>query len=1443
MKKYNSCVGTYTLSVALAVLAFAVSGAERIMNGGGQWSDGSWTRRILWLGQTYANNGDIAYLNNGAAFRTGKKFDMDCNGITLSGLGLNTLVVPIYSASKYSITMVGERPFISGTASTKAQVELPIVGQNSNILRREGLGEIVFQTPVEGFSRFEIWQGTVVAATNATVSPAIAKSGTDVVLCGGTVKIAGKDSGQTVTMPSLKVAPGVGRIDVENGATLTIDSLVREQGGVGIIHSDKGVAALGNTEKVLVKDRASDAPGAVDGSLVTMERTASPHAFEFVTYDETDGFKAAGAGAALESGATVAGIADANVDTTISENTSVAALRVKNGSTVTIAEGATLSVGDGVNPAGVLFQNTADSTRANAIGGKGTLAFGDREGVLWFGSSKSGVEAPRTYASLPSNITGTAGVTFAGRRLVNTEDLVAMITMPPEHVAAWSGPTHIANLRLQASHANLPDGGDVYVDGNDDTTNGGGQLWINEGASTWTQKFHLSGSGISPNDDGATLYFAVNGVQTLTAPMTVDSTVRIFANTDNALPKLMGNISGLGGIALKSGGNAGAYIQISGTNTYAGPTSFKGSNLKIVNGATLGRGKVTSESGQVYYDGHANAVISNEFDVTSRLTFRNATAELHGPVKAGTFRLYKPATIGVSNVVASRVQSESSNEIKALYADSVLTVGEADQNTSVSCKLTDGTGRLSLVKQGANRVQLYGQKAYTGTTLVKQGTLQLLANLTNSEDIVYWIDAEDAAGITFDDSTKRVSKVLSKNRNGFAFSPPSGYGGPTYVAANGAEKARFNFNQRVEKAADAARFAGNKSVQQRTVFIAGSPKYGTPGVGNAGIFGAQGRDMGQRVSTTDGGWNAQWVPNNGASYASVNGFRQNGVLNDVDAKGDGVPFVISMQHDVDLLAGQYSAYSDFTPMLCGYATWGAASTGFLGWSGDIYEVIAFNRVLELDEIKAVENYLSEKWLGRKLNDGAKSIEELAAEKAQDILSAATDLSLYKGATLDLNGISQTVASLSGEGEIVNSSSKPATLTVTGAITFRGEIGAGVTLVKGGAGEETLDVHVAANGAVGATDGTLKLTPYSEGPITNNLAFWIDASYNPEETIQRDENGGITNWISRMGTVSNFYFKSDHQYCKKKPTYSASSYEGKGAVRFEYGQCALFPSKTCNLRTVFVVTRVLGGGGLYVFGRDTKDLGFRATKDTLYVHGIFCFNPVGTLFHVNKVDLTNYRDSQYYTDLTKTTMLVGTSETWQSDFLDYNCNWMLGCNMNNNGLNQDMAEILCYSVRLTDMQIAQVEDYLMKKWGIVSGSVVTHDKAMDAGAGLSLGGNGIFDAQGEAVTLSTFGGNGGKIQNYSSLEVTDGFVFPVSGGTVGKVTIDGDLKIGSQAVASILNGDTLDRTHPVQTALEVKGTVTGGELKTAEGLPAKWSWKRASDKLWTICKTGMLLLVR
>ena len=156
----------------------------------------------------------------------------------------------------------------------------------------------------------------------------------------------------------------------------------------------------------------------------------------------------------------------------------------------------------------------------------------------------------------------------------------------------------------------------------------------------------------------------------------------------------------------------------------------------------------------------------------------------------------------------------------------------------------------------------------------------------------------------------------------------------------------------------------------------------------------------------------------------------------------------------------------------------------------------------------------------------------------------------------------------------------------------------------------------------------------------------------------------------------------------------------------------------------------------------------------------------------------------------------------------------------------------------------MEEYLMNKWmrGTQPDPYVETRPVLAAGSGLRVTGGGTVDLGGQAATLSKLGGNDGSVSNFSSLTVEDAFVFNVVGGRVQRMTVNGDLAIGSRAVAEFLNGDTLDHAFQMQQALEVTGEVSGGELKTTVGLPRKWAWTRAGN-VWSIIRNGFLFLLR
>ena len=306
--------------------------------------------------------------------------------------------------------------------------------------------------------------------------------------------------------------------------------------------------------------------------------------------------------------------------------------------------------------------------------------------------------------------------------------------------------------------------------------------------------------------------------------------------------------------------------------------------------------------------------------------------------------------------------------------------------------------------------------------------------------------------------------------------------------------------------------------------------------------------------------------------------------------------------------------------------------------------------------------------------------------------------------------------------------------------------------------------------------------------------------------------------------------------------------GRGAVKFSSGKCALFPRRSCQLRTVFVVTK-LGGSGLYVFGKSKYDLSIRANTGSFGVQGKHNLVPVGALVHVNGVD---YTDRAVTVPPTNPLLVTACSETWQTDYSNFNTYWVLGCNMNNNGNNQEMAEMICYTNRLTAFEIARVEDYLMKKWGLKAGAVEAYDSVFADGASIAAEGDGVVDAQGAAVTLSTLAGSGGSITNFSHLTVTDSITLDVVNGVVDPLTIFGDVTFGTSAngydiPVYVDDWRTLDASQRSQLAVSVQSadgetppTVTGN-LHSGEKMK-NWALTRHGS-YWNVSGAGFSILLR
>ncbi len=119
-----------------------------------------------------------------------------------------------------------------------------------------------------------------------------------------------------------------------------------------------------------------------------------------------------------------------------------------------------------------------------------------------------------------------------------------------------------------------------------------------------------------------------------------------------------------------------------------------------------------------------------------------------------------------------------------------------------------------------------------------------------------------------------------------------------------------------------------------------------------------------------------------------------------------------------------------------------------------------------------------------------------AGSASNVLPTATVLSIAKGGTLDLGGVSQQLASLSGSGSVINSNSASAavlTISNVATTTFSGTIndsgGAGISLATTGPGTLIINGANAYSGSTSigggvlsvAADGALGTAPSSPTP--------------------------------------------------------------------------------------------------------------------------------------------------------------------------------------------------------------------------------------------------------------------------------------------------------------------------------------------------------------------------
>jgi len=577
-------------------------------------------------------------------------------------------------------------------------------------------------------------------------------------------------------------------------------------------------------------------------------------------------------------------------------------------------------------------------------------------------------------------------------------------------------------------------------------TTGGGSYTLSRSSSDNTSTLTLGSTSTT-----ATLVNS-GGSHTISVPLVLAGNLNVSAASGTAIA-VNGSVS-------ETGGSQSVNLSGGGTLVLAASNSYNGGTA--INGGTLGLA-------------HRLAVQYSTVNISSSgaLSFAagNTTPILGGLAGAGNIALTSVASEPVS-----------------------LNVGNNNQNTTYSGSLS-GSG--SLTKQGNGMLTLSGTHGYNGATLVSSGTLQLQAQSpTNpvTTNLNLWLDATKLS-LTNGASVSTWNDLSGNNRNATAGTSP------TFSASNSA----FNNLPTVH-------FNGsNQYLNVNLTFLANSPytifavtaknSSNTPA-----YFLGNSTGSGQHNITLQCGW----VGNTTLQLAQYSN----------DLHLDNVPTYTGAevgclyQAKFDQTgsvgaAGHYLSYSDssatFSSSNGNTTPLGSSNSGTIGqaylfnnnngyhnnwFNGDIGEILVYNAALTDSQRQSVDAYLNAKWgLG---------ISGLPSFSSSNLLPVATPLTIAASAMLDLNGVSQQVASLSGSGLLVNSSTSSAAVFKvgdTGSTTFFGTLSdtggtANLSLIKVGTGTLTLVGSSTYSGSTTLSNGVLSAANGSLGSATGTGAVLL-----------------------------------------------------------------------------------------------------------------------------------------------------------------------------------------------------------------------------------------------------------------------------------------------------------------------------------------------------------------
>ncbi len=405
-------------------------------------------------------------------------------------------------------------------------------------------------------------------------------------------------------------------------ANLTIGNLEIDHGALFLIDPVSFGGANASTVK-LASAPATSLSGRVLAPVVAAKDYKT---FSFMGYDAEKGFtnlvlaaSTSFSGASASKPFQIGPVSGNWVGVAAGTKIKVEALHVEGSATVQLYDNATITIGDGVNPAILLLPSYGLTGSASSA-----LEFGTSEGVVVCGSPNNST-LKNCVSNLRLPIKSANGLTIVGYPSIN---IYGTIGVCMNGTNTYSGVTRINSAIVQAENDRCFSSGRVIVGGG--RRYGGGVRFVKKNG-VWANDFTLAGWGIRRskwnNEDCFTgaMSFWRDGKVTGNVELTDDA--RLCA-TNGASGEIAGVISGPGkaDIVYSRG-----VLRFSNSNTYTGGTDLIGSStLELGRGDSAGTGEILLSGSTLRFVNTEPAVFTNKIVGTGTIEVVGAPVTFAG---------------------------------------------------------------------------------------------------------------------------------------------------------------------------------------------------------------------------------------------------------------------------------------------------------------------------------------------------------------------------------------------------------------------------------------------------------------------------------------------------------------------------------------------------------------------------------------------------------------------------------------------------------------------------------------------------------------------------------------------------------------------------------------------------------------------------------------------